>query len=194
MRGWFLTVRDFEVVVNVVYLTLSEPYLTRVKSYFWTVIRMKPFLPNRAQRPDKECPTWNFMENLMVPKMWLRSLGFKSGFKNMNIQEYLKKILHFSALLNVCFLMERSKLKSLSTEKLQKILGIQPSYGMGNIDSPKLSGRSVTQNKFWRVIWRIEEKTLISMRIAWTHSILRIVENCVASIEFVDPCIMSILL
>ena len=65
---------------------------------------------------------------------------------------------------------------------------------MGNIDSPKLSGRSVTQNKFWRVIWRIEEKTLISMRIAWTHSILRIVENCVASIEFVDPCIMSILL
>jgi len=46
-----------------------------------------------------------------------------------------------------------------------------------NTCNSKISGqadseRSVTENKFWRVIWQFEERTLISMRIAWTHSIL----------------------
>ena len=35
----------------------------------------------------------------------------------MNIQEYPTKFLHFSANRNVCFYMERSRLKYLNTEK-----------------------------------------------------------------------------
>ena len=46
-----------------------------------------------------------------------------------------------------------------------------------NTELTKMSERSATKNKFLRVIWQFEEKTLISMRIAWMHSILRIVRN-----------------
>ena len=37
--------------------------------------------------------------------------------------------------------------------------------------------------KFWRVLWRLEEKSLISMRIAWTHSILRLVRIRTIALE-----------
>ena len=53
-----------------------------------------------------------------VQKFYMKNL--EKVEKIMNIQEYPTKFLHFSALLNVCFLMNRSKLKYLSTEKTSK--------------------------------------------------------------------------
>ena len=55
-------------------------------------------------------------------------IGFKSFYtknpeksrKNMNIQEYLEKFQHFSTLLNVCFHVNKSDVKYLSTEKKLK--------------------------------------------------------------------------
>ena len=114
---YFLLSCDFVILFSagLFDFELTHAILTHVKSYFWTVFRIKPFLPNRAQRPDKNSPTWNFMENLMVPKTWLGSIGFKSFYiknlekveKNMNIQEYLKKFQHCSSFLDMCFHVNR---------------------------------------------------------------------------------------
>ena len=92
------------------------------------VFRIKPFLPNRAQRPDKNSPTWNFMANLMMHITCLclavlKSFIWKTSNKSKNheysrISERIsKKFQHFFTLLDVCFHVNWSKINYLSTEK-----------------------------------------------------------------------------
>ena len=107
---------------------LTHVILTRVKWNFRTVFGIKIFLPNRAQRPDKYSPTWNFMANPMVVSRCLGCVGFKifvqkttkKSEKIMKIQEYSKKNQHFCTLLNMFFHMTRSNIRCLSTEKTLK--------------------------------------------------------------------------
>ena len=98
---------------------LTHAILTRLKSNFRTVFGIKPFLPNRAQRPDKYSPTWNFMANPMVVIRCLGCVGFKSFFgknlekieKNHENSRIFEKIRHFSALVDVFCHIDRSKKK-----------------------------------------------------------------------------------
>ena len=53
-----------------------------------------------------------------VQKFYMKNL--EKDEKIMNIQESPTKFLHFSALLNVCFHKDRSKLEYLSKEKTPK--------------------------------------------------------------------------
>ena len=53
-----------------------------------------------------------------VQKLYMKNL--EKVEKIMNIQEYPTKFEHFSTLLNVCFHMDRSKLKYLNREKTSK--------------------------------------------------------------------------
>ena len=53
-----------------------------------------------------------------VQKLYIKNLDKVE--KILNIQEYPKKFKHFSGLLDVCFHINRSKIKYLSTEKTWK--------------------------------------------------------------------------
>ena len=132
----FITVCWFWETLSVGLFDFEWTYAisTRVKSHFWTVFGVKPFSLSRSQWPHIYSPMWNFMANLMVHITWLHLTAQKS-FRMKDLEkvekilkflEFWKKLQHFSALPGVCFHINGLKLEYLRTEKLRKILGIQP--------------------------------------------------------------------
>ena len=69
-------------------------------------------------RYSESCDAHDMTGFSWVQKFYMKNL--EKVEKIMNIQEYPTEFQHFSALPNVCFHMDRSKLKYLSREKTSK--------------------------------------------------------------------------
>ena len=117
LRIGCITIYNLPVILRCilvwVYFILSEP--THISTPVKTIRHVIAFSHNVSQRRDMDSPLWNFMANLMMHSTCLcvavlerfYTKNLEKVEKIMNILEFSKKIQHFSALLAVCFHMER---------------------------------------------------------------------------------------